>query len=137
MHYVKWLMLAWIAALGAGTWSMLQYEMTPGEAAGVEKSWPIDSAVQLDRSLPTLVTFIHPRCPCSRATLEELALIMTHSEGKVALTVVFLKPTQFSAGWEQTDLWNTATSIPGAMVVSDEAGAETARFRASISGETL
>jgi hypothetical protein len=139
MRVWLWLLLsaAWTTAVGFGLWNMVRYEMTPAAIAEVPENWPAGSALRHDADRPTLVLFVHPHCPCSRASLDELAVLVTHRGGKMSTTVVFLKPPGFDKGWEKTDLWRTAESIPETTVFCDEGGTETARFHARVSGETL
>jgi hypothetical protein len=79
----------------------------------------------------------HPHCPCTRASIGELALLMAHSQGRVTAYVLFLKPAGFSDDWEKTDLWHSAASIPGVKVMIDDGGAEARRFHAATSGQTM
>jgi hypothetical protein len=51
--------------------------------------------------------------------------------------VLVLKPQEFPKGWEQTDVWRNAASIPGVTVIADVDGAEAARLGVRTSGQTL
>lgn len=62
---------------------------------------------------------------------------MTQARGRVTAYVLFVKPANFSEGWEKTDLWMSATAIPGVSVVEDDQGIEAGRFRAATSGQTM
>src|SRR5207245_55082 len=80
---------------------------------------------------------VHPHCPCSRASIEELAQIMTRCQGRLSSHVFFVKPIQCAQGWERTPLWDRAADILGVTVSCDEAGAEARRFGAATSGQVL
>jgi hypothetical protein len=84
-----------------------------------------------------LVMAVHPYCPCSRASLGELALLMTRLHGRISACVLFYKPQGFSEAWEKTDLWQSAAAIPGVAVLRDEGGLEAFRFGALTSGQTM
>ena len=73
-----------------------------------------DFFLRLDRPANryTLVLAVHPHCPCTRASLDELAVIMTRGSGRVAARVLFVQPEGFSERWAQTDMWRTVRSIP-------------------------
>jgi hypothetical protein len=129
--------VGWTAAIAFGIMRLWTYEGTPGIAAQPPIAWPTDSRVSRATDLPTLVLLIHPKCPCSRATLAELAAIMTDCRGKLATTVVMLRPAEEPIGWERTDLWETAARIPGVTVMSDAGGSEVRRFGAVTSGQAL
>ncbi len=81
--------------------------------------------------------FVHPRCPCSRASLDELDAIMNTEGEAAAATVVFLRPEGAASGWEQTDTWESAGRIPHATRVVDRGGREAARFGARTSGHVV
>src|SRR4029453_15748046 len=95
--------------------------------------WPADSRIVQAKDRATLVVLAHPHCPCTRASIGELASIMTHSQGHVTAYVLFLKPAGFSEDWEKTDLWRSAASIPGVTAVIDDGGVEARRFNAATS----
>lgn len=79
---------------------------------------------------------IHPHCPCSRASLGELAILMAHSDGRLAAFVVFVQPPGFDENWTKSDLWSGAGSIPGVIRIIDH-GVEAKRFGATTSGQTI
>lgn len=95
------------------------------------------SAIPLSESLPTLVMFVHPRCPCSRASLGELAVLLAQSPQRVNVHVVFLKPAEVDGRWLASDLWRQAELISGVTLDTDEAGTEARRFQSQISGDTV
>src|SRR6266481_530299 len=66
----------WLGALGVTLPVLWSYESAPGEGAGAPARWPSDSRIPLDRTRPTLLVFLHPRCPCSRATATELERLL-------------------------------------------------------------
>jgi hypothetical protein len=127
----------WLLVVGIGLSVLLGYENTPGAAAQPAASWPDDSQIQRAPGRATLVMLIHPHCPCSRASLGELALLMAQSQGRLAAYVLFLKPEGFSNNWEKTDLWQSAASIPGVKPIVDHDGIEARRFHARTSGQTV
>jgi len=129
--------ILWLLVISFGLWILWGYENNPGKAAKPPKQWPADSKILPARDHATLVMLAHPHCPCTRATIGELASIMAHSQGRLTAYVLFLKPTGFSEEWEKSDLWQSAASIPGVTAVIDDEGAEANRFHAATSGQTL
>ena len=129
--------ILWLLVISIGLWMLWGYENTPGKAAKPPKQWPADSKILPARDHATLVMLAHPHCPCTRATIGELASIMAHSQGRLTAYVLFLKPTGFSEEWEKSDLWQSAASIPGVTAVIDDEGAEANRFHAATSGQTV
>ena len=127
----------WVAALAFGSVKMLDYEFTPGAAGRPSGAWPAASDIRPDRHYAHLVMFAHPRCPCTRASIAELAHVMAHAQGLAVATVLFYRPRQFPPGWERTDLWWSAAAIPGVTVLADPEGREAQRFGAVTSGHVL
>jgi hypothetical protein len=137
MHWQRWIALVWLLAVFCGLGILWQYSGTPGASTRPPERWPVSSGLQLSSSGKTLVMFLHPHCPCSRASLTELARIVAQCHGAISPWIVFYKPNQVQQGWEHSDLWETAANIPGARVVSDPDGIEAKRFHAATSGQTL
>lgn len=135
---LRWVLIgAWfvLTCLGmAGLWS---YEMTPGGAQGSPPLWPADSRVPRAAGRYALVLAVHPRCPCSRASLGELDRLMSRLQGRLSVFVLFYRPAGFASGWEKTDLWRSAAAIPGVTPLADDDAVEARRFGALTSGHTL
>ena len=130
-------MTLWLFAVGGGLSVLWGYENTPGVSAEPPPTWPADSRIQRAPDGATLVGLVHPHCPCTRATIGELAQLMAHTQGRLTAYVLFLKPAGFSDDWEKTDLWQSAVSIPGVRAKVDDDGAEARRFHAATSGQTI
>jgi hypothetical protein len=129
--------LCWLGALGVGEWLLSAYSTTPGALGDAPATWPVGSRITKAPGRWVLVLFAHPRCPCTRATLGELALLMASCKDRVSAHVCFVKPAGLPEDWEYADLWRSAASIPGVQVWADPGGAEARRFRAATSGLAL
>jgi hypothetical protein len=127
----------WLLAVGAGMSVLLSYENTPAVASKPSALWPADSQIQRAPDRATLVMLVHPHCPCTRASIGELALLMAQSQGRLTAYVLFLKPTGLPVNWEKTDLWQSAAGIPGVKPIIDNDGVEASRFHATTSGQTV
>lgn len=127
----------WLCGAVGGLYVVWAYDNAPGESANPPGRWPVGSTLTLAVETPTLVLLAHPQCSCTRASLGELAEVLARARTRPKTYVVFLKPSEFGAGWEQTDLWRTAASLPGVTVVRDVDGLEARRFSAATSGQAL
>jgi hypothetical protein len=127
----------WVLMICAGVGLLWSYNGTPGVAAAALEQWPADSRLRHATDRATLVMLAHPHCPCTRASLGELARLMTQAQGRVTAYVLFVKPPGLPDGWEKTDLLAAASAIPGVTVVRDDEGVEAGRFRAATSGQTV
>jgi hypothetical protein len=131
------LTLVWLGALAYGMQVLFKYETTPGSSGPLTSSWPPGSIVSRQPDKPMLLMVAHPHCPCTRASIAELAKVMAHAPDGVGATVLFVKPSGAAADWDDTDLRRSAAAIPGVTVQTDENGIEAARFGAQTSGHTL
>ena len=127
----------WLIGVAGGLGLLSNYASAPGVAGAAPHKWPADSHIQRATNRATLVMLVHPHCPCTRASMSELARLMAQTEGRVTAYVLFAKPANFSNDWEQTDLWSAAALIPGVTVIRDDEGAEARRFHAATSGQTM
>jgi hypothetical protein len=126
----------WLTLVIGGMGILRNYSLTPGTAGTPHTSWPSASRIARPFGYFTLVMAIHPHCPCSRASIGELAILMAHSGGKLAAFVVFVQPSGFNENWTKSDLWSDAGSIPGVTQIIDP-GAEAKLFGATTSGQTM
>jgi hypothetical protein len=129
--------LAWIAAIAIGAHGLMSYEASPGGVGAVRRDWPATSKISRPNEQLALIMLAHPRCPCTRASINELGKIMAHGQGKVSAYVLFLKPRGASLDWEDTELRRSAAKIPGVNVLSDVDGLEARKFGAETSGHTF
>jgi hypothetical protein len=127
----------WISAVGFGIRTLWQYADTPGRAATTPAIWPADTLVGRAPGRATLVIFAHPQCPCSRATIGELARVMARCREKVDVSVWFYAPSQEPGNWTKTELWRSAAMIPGVRVFEDRDGRQARWFGAATSGQAL
>lgn len=131
------LCILWLLLAATGLWILFEYENTPGIAAAPLVKFPSESRLNRTPNLPTLIMLVHPHCPCSRASMGELELLMAQTQGRIKTYVLFLKPGSFTDDWEKTDLWQTASEIPGVEAVQDKDGREAELFKAATSGQTF
>jgi len=129
--------IAWGVVVIGGLAMLWSYEAGPGAAAAAPVRWPEGTALSRAADRPTLVMFLHPHCPCSRASLRELDRALAQIGGRARVHVLFVTPAGLPPGWENSDLVHAARAMPGVEVRRDERGRESARFGALTSGQTL
>jgi hypothetical protein len=129
--------IAWLVFVFVGLWLLSGYENRPGVSAAPPSQWPTESRIPRVQNEATLVILAHPHCPCTRASIGELASIMAHSQGRLSAYVLFVRPVGVPDDWEITDLWQAASQIPGVHVIQDSDGLEAHRFHAATSGQAI
>jgi hypothetical protein len=129
--------MVWGLLVGAGMLVLGDYAARPGIAASAPDRWPSESAIRRDGSRPTLLIFLHPRCPCSRASVAELATIAGDCGDRAAVHAVLLQPGEDRAGWGRSDLEADLAALPRLRIRPDPGGAEARRFGVATSGQVL
>ena len=130
--------LAWCLCVGVGLRALHSYESTPGAPGRPAGVWPEGSVVRFDPSRINLVMLAHPRCPCTRASVEGLASLLSGArDGLVTAHVLFYRPGGADASWGETETRRRAAAIPGVRALDDPDGAGAARFGARTSGHVV
>jgi hypothetical protein len=127
----------WLLAATSGMAVLWEYGTTPGAPADPPPKWPAESTLGREAGRPTLLVFAHPRCPCTRASIEELDRLLASVATPPRVHVLFTKPDGTEPAWEPTDLWQRTAAIPGVSVARDDGGREARRFGAATSGQVL
>jgi hypothetical protein len=128
---------AWMLTAATGAVFISNYESTPGATDKTPAHWPEGTQIALDSKRDTLVMFVHPKCPCTRASMEELNQLLGQHNGQIAAHIFFFRPANFPKDWVQTDLWRSAAAIPGVTSQEDIDGATARQFGAETSGFTV
>lgn len=134
---LSFLVVLWSIGIIAGFLVLMQYSLTPGQPKPVPLSWPSASGMRLATDRPTLLMFLHPQCPCSSASLEQLNRVLARSSSRLVTHLVFFQPGSTPDSWRTADLWSAAARIPGVLISADADGREVRRFGAATSGTTF
>jgi hypothetical protein len=113
------------------------YKTKPGNHGLAPERWPRASAIAIATDKANLVMFAHPQCPCTRASVAELARLATQIGSRAQIHVVLVRPPGTDPGFEDGTLAERARAIPDARVIVDDGGREADRFGAQTSGATL
>lgn len=140
---VRALIALWASTAGVLWWTTVQYEFAT--ATGCETkfadTWPRDTSLVAIADRPTLLLFIHPHCPCTRATLYELDRLSAELDGdpgnRPHIEVVVALPEEAGELWLNTPNMELAGRLPGASVHLDFGGKETAAFGVTTSGTAM
>jgi|SRR5579875_3847324 len=128
---------AWGLSVTIGMLLMGAYAASPGDAGSVPARWPAGGAVRLDGRRPTLLIFLHPRCPCSRASLDELSMILDRCGDRVSAHAVVFRPHPEQEDWVASAFEAVLAEIPSLVVHPDRGGDEARRYGVTTSGHVL
>ena len=124
--------IAWLALAAAGFVGLARYSSTPGGSdPSAAPGWPAATRLDPPAARPVLLLFLHPECPCSRATVEELAKVIARAPDAYDARALFVP---LAAVASSPGLREAAARIPGLRLLDDPGGTEAARFGALTSG---
>lgn len=128
---------SWLFAVTFGLLFLADHASKPGRPASPPPHWPDGVAFARNSAKPTLIMFLHPSCPCSRASLCELARLIGRERDKFDLSVVFTQTSENATNWSQTELFRNAIGNPDLHVLIDQNGRLAKQFGARTSGQVL
>ena len=104
--------------------------------------WPVECSIAIEQNEPTLLVFVHPKCPCSQATVAEMEQLLRRIESAAGAhtpqsRIIAVVPKDYDPSWLQTVSIARALALPRAELFIDEGGVEAQRFGAEVSGTVL
>lgn len=123
--------IAWVGLMAGGFAALSRYEVAPGQTGQA----PVQSE-RFQGSQPSLVIALHPKCPCSRATLEELEKIYSRASQKFSISAFVFKPKGESESWTHTATVERVRKLGGAICVDND-GVEAEKLGLTTSGQIL
>ena len=127
------LVVVWLSLVTTGFSIWANYDARPGLVESPRPTLVRSSG----RSGWDLVLFVHPHCPCTRATLAELTELVHEAGPGLKARVVFVRPTGVPEGWERGTLWTKAAGTSGVELSSDEGGDAARSAGAVTSGHAI
>ena len=127
----------WMVLVIVGFVVVVSHDSAPGAPATAPARWPAEVALPVIPGTPTLVMLAHPRCPCTNASVHELARFLASATRRPTTYVLFIRPPGSPADFAQSELWQAAARIPGVTARVDADGALASRFGAATSGTVL
>ena len=129
------MMVAWLPVVAAGFWGFSSQAFVPAAHGEPPSTWPAGNGFEAAAGRYSLVVALHPECPCSSATLEELEKIMIKTEGRVQAYALYTDYADLPQPVGDTRNWRRAARIPHTSRILDDEGAQVRRFAALTSGE--
>lgn len=130
-------MATWVLLVIAGFAMLGLYETTPGAQAAIPQSWPDDLALPRADDRATLLMFVHPQCPCTRATLAELERLIARCHDRLTVKLYFVEPAAVAGTAQESSLWAAASRLPNVELAVDPDGRLASRFGATTSGHVV
>jgi hypothetical protein len=130
------LVVSWLGMTIAGSTILLVHSQAAGRQADVISRLPDACQIPLDSSRNTIIHFLHPKCPCSIASIDEFSRLLAHCGDRIDAWIVIVHPPAAPPDWENTFLANFCRTLPGVHVLTDQNGVEAQRCQAMTSGQT-
>ena len=128
-----------IGIIVSGSVKILDYSNRPGESGDVPerilKLNELENA--LSPSAPTLLLFLHPHCPCTKATIKNLDSVLNTSPDTVNFYAVAFCPLDETEQWVQSPIMNTLIEDLDAKVIIDHGSEISSAFGIKCSGHIL
>jgi len=142
----KNLLLLWSFLVVLGYGAMVFYSAAPAKSSAGVGHFPLATSISVNPlSLRTdgltLITFLHPQCPCSRATVSELQNLLSRKPGlenvPISAFAVVSRPSGCNESFARGAIVDSLKDIANLTVVIDRDDIESQRFGAVTSGQTL
>lgn len=136
--WASWVLVGvWLVASAGGLTVLIDYESTPSLPAEGPATWPATSQLTPPKGRPLLLYFVHPHCPCTRASTAELAKLLARATLRPRIEAIVLVPEGRTEAWARTDIYEAALDLPDTTARFDHLGEETTRFGVETSGQVL
>jgi CheY-like chemotaxis protein len=129
--------LIWGVLVCGGSLLLMRFETRPSDDGHVPSQWPAQSRIGRAADQPIVIMFLHPNCPCSRASVHELTAVINSLPPRLMPRIEFVLRTEAIRDWRASELRHDLSSIREAIVIDDDGGREAARFGAQTSGLVL
>ena len=126
-----------MGVVAGGVVALAKHSATPGVPADSHAGMLTPSLAHFASDRMMLLMFVHPRCPCSEASIAELSQLMDRCGSKVKTTVVIFQSSHESEEWNHSAIWSAAQHIPGVVTRSDLDGTLAKQAGANTSGQVF
>ncbi|HEX7833208.1 MAG TPA: hypothetical protein VF787_26365 [Thermoanaerobaculia bacterium] len=127
----------WLIIAGAGAIALLARESRAADRGSTPSTWPASTKLEHATDKPTLLMFMHPNCPCTRASVTQLTRILAAAPRGLQPKVIFVARPAAEHDWRVDWLTSMTRDVPGSTYVLDAKSAEANRFGATTSGHVL
>ncbi len=121
---------AWAVLTFGGFAGLTLYGSKEGKASGIQSANPRERA--------ELLVFIHPKCPCSRATITELKAVLREASANALVVRIFAyEPVGDAKDFIDSRALRRGARLPNTRVEPDPGGRIAESFGVATSGQVL
>lgn len=127
--------LAWGLAAAAGMFVLMAYSQSAGNQG--HPTLARSAGIAVSDEGYTLVMAVHPRCPCTRASVYELERLAVRCRGLLRCRVLVYEPEGGGEGWGSNDPFSLGARLPSAEIQADPGGRIAAALGCEVSGAVV
>ncbi|MEX2670883.1 MAG: hypothetical protein WD294_02105 [Phycisphaeraceae bacterium] len=131
------LTVMWAVGVGYGLHQMYGYATTPGATADAPRHLSEATSLELDANTTHMLMFVHPQCPCTKASLRELERLQATLNRTSLETVIIVMTGTDPQLQLDVGLGQLAQRMANVRVIADADGQIARQFRVYTSGHTL
>ena len=125
----------WLAIICGSVAALHSYETTAAKTTASAPQWPTGIPLPRPATRPVLIIMLHPNCPCSRASIAELAELLARHPSQLTAYAVFTSSPGTPQDPATVDIWTTAASTPGLIAIRDNNATIGHALHATTSGQ--
>lgn len=129
--------LVWLLVIACGLGQVWSYARTSNARMAPPEHWPASLPFSRSDSTGTLVLALHPRCPCTRATIAELQRVLADAEEKPDVIALVYRPSSASRAWDDAASIDLHASLSNLRSIDDVGGQIARQFGLNTSGEII
>ena len=139
-HWHIPLLALWACGCAAGFTALMVYGNQPGLVGEQAEGFVLPAEFRTGGGGPTLVMYIHPKCPCTRASIRELERLQADLLHPIQIVAFFYEPDGIDAdggdaeSWRDTDTCRSIARMPRTRTVPDPEGRVAAQAGVTTSG---
>jgi hypothetical protein len=130
-------MATWAVLVVAALGGLAAYSFAPGPQSAPPPRGQFQPSDASNDDRFELVMAVHPKCPCTRASVGELARLVARFPDQLRCTVLAYRPANADADWDETVLIQSARQQPHTTVVFDDEGKHVRELGMSTSGSVI
>jgi hypothetical protein len=124
----------WLLLVLVSMAAFLMYEGKPSYNAAALPMAPISEDVAEPKRMAKIFIALHPKCPCSRVTLDELLRIVDQCSQPAQFIILVYVPNLEPVSWIESSSTDLARSLPNSVVYIDRNGQDAANIGIHTSG---
>lgn len=128
---------AWCVAVSYCWGRLAHYGLSPGSLRCPPRLDQLDVPIARSGNSHLLVMALHPKCPCSRASIGELEKLLSRFHDQLTCALLIYRPVNAPDDWLQTDLAVSARRLPRTRTYTDVGGRMSDKLGMYTSGSTV